>query len=344
MGLPKFAEGPAAYAAESRRGLAEALRDAKAARLSVPRRGEHVRRLLFGFTAPFTVLRLGWRDASARRSMRERLLPPVLCLVAALVVAVCAEWTSKHGQEPDDGWTSILLYRLLAVLAALGVVEWILVWIGREHHDAVAYECSVLTGAPAEPLPRPPSLRLDPIWVGMKAWRAVRFGLFLGLVAPFAWLVGMVPHLGRALSIVIEGAWAAYWASVFAVANSFVAWEAKDAPRRPWFVRTFDRAGRVVLIGLLVRPYARLVAWVTLPVWPACAAFEEAPWESAGLALARGVAGVPVLYLVVRPFFGPAATHALVGRRAFDAVPSSAANPPAPAPPENSTCALDGSH
>jgi hypothetical protein len=60
-------------------------------------------------------------------------------------------------------------------------------------------------------------------------------------------------------------------------------------------------------------------------------AFERTTWESAGLATARVIASAPFLYVIFRPMFTPAATHAYVARRESlpAPVPTSAA-PPAP--------------
>jgi hypothetical protein len=212
--------------------------------------------------------------------------------------------------------------RLAKLVGTLSVIEWILVWIGREHHDVLAHEASRLTGVPAEPCPDPPRLRLDLGWLRMKSWRALRFLLFLALDAPLVWLAGMIPGLGGALGLLVEGAWFAYWTGVFAIANSFLAWEGPiPGGWAPWFVRALLRVGRVPFLGLPFRLYARVLTRVTRNVWPACLAFEDARWESLGLALVRGVASVPVLYILSRPMFTVAATHALVARRPAAAGP-----------------------
>jgi hypothetical protein len=376
------------YAVRSKEGIAAALRDARAARLVIPARDEHARRLLFGFVVPMTLFRIALGDAQLRRTMSRRLFPPLLCLAVATCIgvlstarddrrgAIAASVRSEDDAEPDQddddsdesavipavarralteaasasaraapasrppppigrlsalrGAFEVLTSRVVQILAGLGVVEWILVWIGREHHDAMAYETSRLTGVPAEPLAHAPKLRMDLGWVWLKGWRAVRFLLFAALAGPFAWIAGQVPHLGPTLSFAVEGGWAAYLACVFAIGNSFLAWEPR-AGSPPWFVRVLERAGRVPVLGVPVRLYARLLTFATRNVWPACAAFEEAPWEAAGLALARGVASVPFVYLVFRPMFAPAATHALVGRRALEAdrrMPVEAITPP----------------
>jgi hypothetical protein len=205
--------------------------------------------------------------------------------------------------------------KIAKLIGTLSVLEWILVWIGREHHDQIAWEVSQLSGVPGEPLPHPPRLRLDLAWVRMKGWRAVRFLIFLALAAPVASLVGQVPYVGGGLAVVIEGAWTAYWASVFAIGNSFLVWERPlGEGEAPWFVRRLYALGRAPVVGVAFRVCARVLTRVTRNVWPACMAFERTPWESAGLAALRGVASIPVVYIVTRPFFAPAATHAWLAR------------------------------
>jgi hypothetical protein len=213
----------------------------------------------------------------------------------------------------------VLQSRVVKVLGALGVIEWILVWIGREHQDWIAYETSILTGVPGEEPPAPPRLRLDAGWLRLKLWRAIRFVLFLALGAPVGWLVGKIPFAGAWLGVAIEGAWTIYWADVFAIANTFLAWEPLAPGEAPWFIRVLEPIARIPVVGLPARLYARVLAFATRKVWPACMAFERTPWESTGLATARAIASVPLVYLVLRPMFGPAATHALIARRSSDA-------------------------
>jgi hypothetical protein len=417
---------PVEYAARSKAGIVAGLSDARAGRLHAPAAADHVRRFLFGFTAPFTLLRVAWRDSQTRASLVDRLTIPVALMALALAIGVgslvedlvesrhhpaalakevdddddddhgsadkaakaaraasedkagkaaseaaiqaavqaraekkpvmevasaaaaAAESAAQrekdaatadalagadappHATAPPPGRGEVLRIlgrfvesRLAKIIAVLGVLEWILVWIIREHHDLVAMQVSQLTGVPAEALAAPPRLRLDFGWLKLKAWRALRFLLFLALGSPPAWLLGAVPVIGPALAAVWEVAWAAYWASVFALANTFLAWEAPhEGDGAPWFVRAMRAPGRIPVVGWPFRLYAALLTKLTRAVWPACIAFEKAPWESAGLALARLVAGFPGLYLVCRPMFPPAATHALVARKEPSAPPS----------------------
>jgi hypothetical protein len=104
---------------------------------------------------------------------------------------------------------------------------------------------------------------------------------------------------------------------VFAIANTFLVWEhADNGGRAPWFMRVLLAAGRVPLLGLPFQLYAFVLRIATRNVWPACLAFERTTWESAGLALARTIASAPVVYIITRPAFGPAATHAFLARTA----------------------------
>jgi hypothetical protein len=221
---------------------------------------------------------------------------------------------SSLGATLDAIWR-VLTSKVAKLVATLSVIEWILVWIGREHHDQIAYETAVLTGVPGEPLPAPPRLRFDIAWLKIKGWRALRLLLFFSLAAPVVGLVGMVPRVGGALAVVVEAAWASYWACVFAIANTFLVWEHVDhGDRAPWFMRVLAAAGRVPVLGLPFRLYAWALRVATRNVWPACLAFERTTWESAGLALARTIASAPVVYILTRPAFVPASTHAFLAR------------------------------
>jgi hypothetical protein len=54
---------------------------------------------------------------------------------------------------------------------------------------------------------------------------------------------------------------------------------------------------------LPVRPYVRLWAWVTRDLYGPAEAFERTPAPFLGLALARALVGLPVVYLLFRPIF-----------------------------------------
>ena len=58
-------------------------------------------------------------------------------------------------------------------------------------------------------------------------------------------------------------------ASVFAVANTFLAWEMRaQGDRAPWFVRILRVPGRVPVVGLPFRFYTWVLTKATRSVWP----------------------------------------------------------------------------
>jgi len=97
----------------------------------------------------------------------------------------------------------------------------------------------------------------------------------------------------------------------------------------PWLVFT--------IIGRLSRRFGRLWARLASTVRAGCLTFETAPWEAMGLALARALAGLPVINALVRPVI-PVAAQLLLSARPSAAHPSAAltaaaARPAAAAPP-----------
>jgi hypothetical protein len=236
--------------------------------------------------------------------------------------------------EDDDDEETGSASDFLSVLGALYALEWILIWIWREHHDAIASEVSALATIPSEPLPGPPKLRFDFAFLRMKGWRALRFVLLVLLVLPGAGLVALfaivsgaifgAERLGGAAAVIVlqAGVFLAtcYWGAVFGAANGFVAWEPVTQGWEPWFLRALRPLSRIPILGLPIRIYAGLLRRTTRKLWPACRAFEEAPVEAAAMTVGKVVAIVPGAYLVVRPFFGPAATHLILARRAEEAL------------------------
>jgi hypothetical protein len=234
----------------------------------------------------------------------------------------------------------------LGILGALYALEWILIWIWREHHDAIACEVSALLGIPSEAMQGPPKLRFDAGFLRLKAWRALRFFLFTILVLPGAGYLALLLYLcGLLLGIGSVVGWvdvfflqlallvtSAYWAAVFGAANTFLAWEETPPGWEPKFLVWTRKLGTVPIFGLPMRAYARFLVRTTKKVWPACRAFEDAPVESIAMMVGKGLVVVPGVYLVLRPMFGPAATHLLLARRARDARADGAEGATAAAP------------
>jgi hypothetical protein len=284
------------------------VRAAHAGSLQAPPDATRARRFLYGFTLPVAVLRATWRDVSARARWREVTFWQVgtlalFALSGALFFA--QDWrggrpTFAHVAEGLASW-----------YAFVSVVEWIIIAVSREFHDHVAHHAALATGlASVEPLPA--RLRAPFGWTWMKLKRTVRNVLLVAIGAPLFAVALLIPRVGESIYGALLAVWTAYWAAVFAIGNAPEAWE-HPPPREPWFLRGARRATRVPVVGWLLRPYVATVAWMTRSVASACHAFEHAPYEATGLALARAVASIPGVYLFARPAFPVAASHALVG-------------------------------
>ena len=289
----------------------EAVLSARAAHggsLAPPSRGSRVRRFFYGVTLPLGVIRAALADPTTSNQWRDVSLAQLGALATLALSAALFELHSFL----EDGFTwGAVAEAVASWYGAVSVAEWIIVALSREYHDALSVRAAQVTGIAAAPLARPPRIRLDMPWLWLKTKRAVRLILLVAVGLPPLAVVALVPHVGHYVYAGLTLVWTAYWAAVFAIANAPEAWE-HPAPGEPWFLRGLRRAAAVPVLGWVVAPYAWLVARVCRSVAPACRAFEEAPFEASGLALARTIAsGVPGLYLFARPVFPVAASHAL---------------------------------
>ncbi|HEY2511526.1 MAG TPA: hypothetical protein VGI39_11745 [Polyangiaceae bacterium] len=304
-------------AAELRQGVRAALET----QFDSPPRDARLHRFLHGFALPFGVLRASLRDPDARRAYLRMFLVQIPVVVAVACLAFPEEETIASVLK-RAGWHDELRAALAygaALLTALSIGEWVVVALGHEFHDAFGATAARLTNAIDEPLEGPPRIRFDPRWLVTKLRRKVRDALLMACGAPIFCFVLAIDDVGDGIFSTLMVGWAGYWASVFALGNTFLAWQPREGGGGvPWFLHGAARVGRVPVIGWVARLYGRIAARVTRSVTAACLTFEEAPYEAAGLALARLVCGVPFLYLAMRPVFGVAATHALVGRRERD--------------------------
>ena len=286
-----------------------------------------LRRFVYGAALPFHVLRQVLAVPDARRAYGRVMFWQLLFMVPVGVV-VC--WVSIDA-DGEHGFARALALAS-AIFTALSIAEWIIVAFGREYHDHLSYAAAALTGAPHTLPTAPPRIRLDMGWLWLKGVRKLRSLLLIALAAPVCFVLSLIPRAGDWLYAVAIGLWTFYWLSVFALANSDLAWHAPLAPREPFFLRASTRASRFPVLGtpfLLYNPIARRV---TRSVHHACQSFEEAPWEGAGLAFIRTIFGIPGLYLLTRPLMPVAATHALLSRR----LPGHSVPPPAlPLPPSS---------
>ena len=307
----------ARLAAELRAGVRAALET----RFDSPPREARLHRFLHGFALPFGVLRASLRHPDARRAYWRMFAIEVPVVVAVACLAFPEEETIAtvlKGAGWHDELRAALAYGA-ALLTALSIGEWVVVALGHEYHDAFGAVAAQLTHAIDEPIENPPRIRFHPRWLVTKLRRKVRDALLMACGAPIFCAFLLLSDIGDEIFSGLMVVWAGYWASVFALGNTFLAWQPQEGGGgAPWFMHAATRVGRIPFVGWIGRLYVRIAGRVTRSVTPACLTFEEAPYEAAGLALARLVCGMPFLYLAMRPVFGVAATHALVGRRERD--------------------------
>jgi hypothetical protein len=303
--------GPRAFSfvhGELRYGMRVALD----AHFEPPPHEARLRRFLYGVALPFGIVLATLRSPDVRKRYLRITLTQVAVLVPLGVLFIVE--TDRVADAIDDEKRGALAATFAAFAAAvslLSLVEWLIIALSRQYHELCAVMAAATTGAPWDELTAPPRVALDVKWLWKKMKRRVR-GLVLFVSGlPLLAVSALVPILGDVLYPVLSALWGYYWVSVFALANTSTAWVYAD-PRGPWYVRAIDQAGAVPVVGWPFRLYARLLRRVARDVVPACTSFERAPYEAAGLAIARAVCGIPGVYLFMRPVLGVAASHAMV--------------------------------
>jgi hypothetical protein len=199
------------------------------------------------------------------------------------------------------------------VVATLTVVEWIVIALSREYHDALSKTASELTAVPPEELPYRPSIRLNLRWLWKKAKRRIRGALLVAAGAPALWPTLLLGGGAAWVQTAALGAFGVYWLLVFTVGKTEHAWNCPSPPA-PWFVRLAERAAAHRVLRFWIWSwYARLLRRGSAPLFSPAAHFERAPCEVAGLGLARAITRLPILYTFFRPLIPVAATHIVVG-------------------------------
>jgi hypothetical protein len=274
-----------------------------------------IRRLVWGTTLPIAGARAVVRDRATFARYLDVVVTQVAFVVAltATVALVAAGTWWEHARH-DHGAAHALLEVLSTLYATASIVEWAVVALSRDFHEELTWRASYLTAAPCDPLVEAPRVRLNTGWLWRKVWRRARRALLLASGLPAAALVLVLPQVGPYLYLALGAAWTGYWFAVFAIGSAPDACLASAAPA-PWFVRAALTIGSVPFFGIPARLYAAIWRRLSAPVDPACAAVEAAPYEAAGLAIARAVASLPGLYIVTRPLFPVAAAHALRARQ-----------------------------
>ncbi|HLL52154.1 MAG TPA: hypothetical protein VK447_01325 [Myxococcaceae bacterium] len=284
----------------------DSLHAVREGRVDAPPAHDRLRRVLHGATLPFSVLRGVLRDPEAGARYWHRTLRQVGAM-AALSAALL--WINLGPKLYAQGPWAIAS----AIYGTLCLAEWLVLAFVREYQDETTQDAARLTGAPGETGPEDgPRLRFSPPWLWTKLWRRARAGLILLAGGPLFALAYLLPAGGYFYQA-LHGFWMVHWGAVFALGATPLAWDTK-VERPPWLLRLFDTLGEMPLLGWAFRLYAglwRACFGAVTPVWLAA---ESAPYESVGLLASRALAGLPGLYLFLRPMFPVAATHALLAR------------------------------
>ncbi|WP_434389743.1 hypothetical protein [Melittangium boletus] len=228
----------------------------------------------------------------------------------------------KTSERPRDGWAWTLV-NWAGLLTSLYVCQWVVIALSRDHHSHLSREVSLRTGLEPEDEAVAPRIRLNPPWMIKKLkqrWRAV---WLFSLGMPVLYVVKLaIPSSARwVLFPVLVSLWGAWWFVVFTAGKSARAWDEPEA-RAPWFLRGWNRMFSAVP-GL--RGYGAFWSRATTSVFSPAAQVERSPWGLSGLALARGLSGLPLVKCFLRPVIPVAAAHLLRAER--DGVPASAPAP-----------------
>jgi len=214
----------------------------------------------------------------------------------------------------------------LALFATLQVIQWIVIALSRDYHDAISRDASLLTAIDPEDGPRTPSIRVDLKWMGKKFQRRVRaflilltgIPIFIMFTAPFSAMDELLP--------VLFSLWSVYWLMVFTASKTAQAWE-DTSGRAPWFLRGWTWLTTKVpgfRWGFL-QAYGRFWSNRTREVFSPAVEFEKQPWAFAGLSVIRVLAILPVAKCFLRPLIPVAAAHLVRAQQA-----SAPAQQPAP--------------
>ncbi|HYI00128.1 hypothetical protein [Hyalangium sp.] len=233
------------------------------------------------------------------------------------------------------------LQLLLALFGLMQIVQWVVIALSRDYHDAISRDASLLTALEPEDEQLTPRVRVDLQWMRKKLSRRIRgFVVFLaGLPLLYA-LTAALPIRNELLAVLIP-AWSAYWVVVFTTAKSAHAWKNSDAGE-PWFLRGWNRLTTQVpgFRWRFLQRYGLFWANRTRSVYPPAAATEKQPWVFAGLALTRVLSMLPLVKCFLRPVIPVAAAHLLVAHSAAQpSAPSKPLDPPAPPPAASSATA-----
>jgi hypothetical protein len=251
--------------------------------------------------------------AAAKVERTAKLVESMATLAVAKQIA--AEQEKEEERKRGAGRLASLAERGFAFWSALYgtlcLVEWIVVAVSREHHDAIGVDAARLTGALPEDAPARPRVHVNFQWL-LKTLRRKLHG-FLIFVTGTTVLgaLTLIPVLGHGLYAAAAALWGAYWLAIFVGAKSAQSWKYEFTAPPPWFVTRWERLTESTpgFRWWLPRAIGRLLRRLTARFCSPAYRFERCPYELAGLALARVIGGLPGMYMFFRPLVPVAAAH-----------------------------------
>ncbi|HEX8706049.1 MAG TPA: hypothetical protein VF815_44855 [Myxococcaceae bacterium] len=219
-----------------------------------------------------------------------------------------------------------------AIFATLQIIQWVVIALSRDYHDAISRDASLLTKIEPEDGPITPSIRLDVPWMAKKISRRVRaFMVFLAGL-PVLFLFAAPWRYTDEMMAVLVPLWSAYWLVVFTASKTAHSWE-DTSGRAPWFLRGWTWLTTKVpgfRWGFLQK-YGQFWENRTRGVFSPAVELEKQPWAFAGLGVIRALAILPLFKCFLRPLIPVAAAHLVLAHRASTpAAPTELAAPSAP--------------
>jgi hypothetical protein len=280
-------------------------------------------------------------DAAQERA--QQAAPSVVEPKPALEEAPAKVDDSKPGRRSPRVTTKLDIEFWAALFAVLQIVQWVVIALSRDYHDAISRDASLLTAIEPEDEPLTPRIRLDVAWMGKKFSRRLRAFLIFLAGMPALFMFTSPFYFARAdLLTVLVTLWSAYWLVVFTTSKSALAWE-DTSGREPWFLRGWNWLTTRVpgLRWGFLQAYGRFLANRSRSVFSPALELEKQPWAFAGLAVIRALAILPLVKCFLRPLIPVAAAHLILAQRTHaPTVPlEQAALPSQPAPSSSASAA-----
>ena len=236
-----------------------------------------------------------------------------------------------------------------ALFTALQVAQWIVIALSRDYHAAFSRELSLRAGLVPEDEELTPRVRLNLPWMRTKLGRRLRGLVVFALGMPPLWAINLLVPGGKYLFSVLVTVWGAWWFLVFTAGKTARAWAEPDA-REPWYLRGWNglTARFALFRWALFGVYGSLLTTFTRPMFSPAATVERQPWTLSGLAVARGLAVLPLFKCFLRPLVSVAAQYLLeqeaASRGAAASPPGAASAPGAGAPPDGAPPPAPSAH